>query len=339
MSLAPAVSRRAAEEIPILDLAPYLAGRPGALERLAAELRHALEHIGFYFIHGHGVPAALCDRVFAETERFHALPLEQKLEVRRNQHNVGYLPMKRATTGPSPASPEVKPNVNEAFFVKRDLSPDHPDVVANKRFRCANLWPEGLPGFRETVVAYCGALEALALRLIPIYARALDLPADHFAQAFSVPQYTLRMTHYPPVAVVEENEFGIAPHADTSFLTLLAQNRIPGLSLRTSRGTWIDAPALDGHFLVNGGDMLRRWTNERFLATPHRVINRSGRDRYAIPFFFDCHVDWPIECLPTCVSAERPPKFEPFTYASYMAWYQDQNTARDSADGVRIQAY
>ena len=85
--------------------------------------------------------------------------------------------------------------------------------------------------------------------------------------------------------------------------------------------------------------MLRRWTNERFLATPHRVINRSGRERYAIPFFFDCHVDWPIECLSTCTSAERPPKFEPFTYSSYMAWYQDQNYARDSADGVRIQAY
>jgi isopenicillin N synthase-like dioxygenase len=339
MSLAaPAIASRTDEEIPILDLAPYLAGKPGAREALAAQLRHAFENIGFYFIKGHGAPQALCDRAFAEAARFHAQPLDWKMKVKRNQHNVGYLPMKGATTRHSQINPDNKPNVNEAFFVKRDLPLDHPDVIANKRFRSANLWPDGLPGFRDTVVAYCDALEALSKKLVPLYAVALDLPADHFDRAFAEPQYTLRMSHYPPVEYTE-NEFGIAPHTDTSFMTLLAQNKIPGLSLRTSSGKWIDAPALDGHFLVNGGDMLRRWTNERFLATPHRALNKSGQARYAIPFFFDCHVDWPIECLPTCTSAEKPAKYEPFTYASYMAWYQDLNYARDSADGVRIQAY
>lgn len=102
------------------------------------------------------------------------------------------------------------------------------------------------------------------------------------------------MTHYPFVGALAENEFGIAPYSDTSFLTLLAQNKVPGLSLRTRDGRWIDAPALDGHLLVNGGDMLRRWTNDRFLATPHRASNRSGTERYAIPFFFDCSIDWPM---------------------------------------------
>ena len=91
--------------------------------------------------------------------------------------------------------------------------------------------------------------------------------------------------------------------------------------------------------LVNGGDMLRRWTNDRFLATPHRASNRSGTERYAIPFFFDCSIDWPMECLPTCASAEQPAKYTRFTYAEYMSAYQDANQARDSADGVRIQAY
>src|SRR5215471_16062881 len=93
------------------------------------------------------------------------------------------------------------------------------------------------------------------------------------------------------------------------------QSTVPGLSLRTRDGRWIEAPALDGHFLVNGGDMLRRWTTDRFLATPHRANNRSGPERYAIPFFFDCNIDWPMECLPTCASAERPAKYPRFTYA------------------------
>ena len=115
MSLAaPAVLRNIDEEIPILDLAPYLAGQPGALAQLAGELRHAFEHIGFYFIKGHGVSQALCDQVFAEAARFHARPLDEKMKVKRNQHNVGYLPMKGATTRHSQINPDNKPNLNEA---------------------------------------------------------------------------------------------------------------------------------------------------------------------------------------------------------------------------------
>src|SRR5215472_4908097 len=322
-------------KIPVLDLAPYLSGQPGARERLGKQLCDALENIGFYFIKEHEVPQSLIDAVFAETERFHAQPLDRKLGLRRNRDNVGYLPMSRSTD-PDAA---IQPNVNEAFFLKRDLPADHPDVLAHKRFRGTNLWPHDLPGFRETVVAYCDALEALVKKMMPLYAVALDLPADYFDKAFTELQYTLRMTHYPFVEMLAANEFGIAPHSDTSFLTLLAQNKIPGLSLRTRDGRWIDAPALDGHFLVNGGDMLRRWTNDRFLATAHRASNRSGRERYAIPFFFDCSIDWPMECLPTCTSTARPAKYPRFTYAEYMSAYHDASYARDTADGVRIQAY
>jgi isopenicillin N synthase-like dioxygenase len=336
MSLAVSTTPRTSDtEIPILDLAPYLSEQPGAREKLAKELCHALENIGFYFIKGHGISQSLIDAAFSETARFHAQSLDRKLRLRRNRDNVGYLQMLRGTDPDAP----TKPNVNEAFFVKRDLPTDHPDVLAHKRFRGLNIWPDDLPGFRETVVAYCDALEALVKKLLPLYAVALDLPADYFDKAFADPQYTLRMTHYPFVEVLRENEFGIAPHSDTSFLTLLAQNKVPGLSLRTDDGRWIDAPALDGHFLVNGGDMLRRWTNDRFLATPHRASNRSGLERYAIPFFVDCNVDWPMECLPTCMSRERPAKYPRFTYAEYMSAYHDAAHARDSADGVRIQAY
>jgi isopenicillin N synthase-like dioxygenase len=335
MSAAASLMHRTEDaEIPVLDLSPYLAGQLGARERLGKELCYALENIGFYFITGHGVPQSLVDAAFAETARFHAQPLDRKLQLRRNRDNVGYLPMLRSGD-PGAAT---KPNVNEAFFLKRDLPADHPDVLAHMRFRGTNQWPDDLPGFRETVVACCDALEALAKKLMPLYAAALDLPADYFDEAFAEPQYTLRMTRYPFVEMLAENEFGIAPHSDTSFLTLLAQNKVPGLSLRTLDGRWIGAPALDGHFLVNGGDMLRRWTNDRFLATPHRASNRSGRERYAIPFFFDCNIDWPMKCLPTCATAEHPDKYPTFTYAEYMSAYHDASQAKDSADGVRIQA-
>src|SRR5262245_58060963 len=157
MSLAaPALHVHQDEEIPVLDLAPHMAGVPGSLALLPASLRHAFENIGFYFIKGHGVPAALTDAVFAEAARFHALPLEAKMKLERNLHNVGYLPMKQVTKQVTSTN---RPNLNEAFFVKRDLPLDHPDVVANKAFRGPNQWPADLPGFRQTVVAYCDAME------------------------------------------------------------------------------------------------------------------------------------------------------------------------------------
>jgi isopenicillin N synthase-like dioxygenase len=328
------------QEIPILDLGPYLAGEAGALERLGTELRHAFEEIGFYFIRNHGVRRRLVKAVFAEAARFHAQPIEVKAALKINEHNIGYLGMRGSTTRHSKLNANNKPNLNEAFFVKRDLPPDHPDVVANKRFRGANRWPAGLLGFREAVVAYCEALERLGLALLPVYARALDLPADFFDRPFREPQYTLRMSHYPPQPVIEENEFGLAPHTDTSFMTMLAQNRIPGLAIRTPSGRWIDAPALPDAFLVNGGDMLRRWTNERFLATPHRVVNRSGRDRYAIPFFFDCNIDHPMVCLPSCTSTDNPPRYPATTYMDYMIWYQNQNYDHvRGKGGTRLAAY
>ena len=327
----PPILSGARDEIPIVDLAAYLRGEPGELERIARQLRHIFEHVGFYFITNHGVPQALVDRMFEEVKRFHAQPVEAKLRVKINQHNVGYMQMRGATTRHSQLTTNNKPNVNEAFFAKRDLPVDHPDVVTGKPFRSANQWPEDLPGFRETVVAYQGALESLGKALLPAYALALDLPASAFEEGFREPTYTLRMTHYPQQEAEVEGEFGLAPHTNTSFMTLLAQNRIPGLAIGLPSGSWIDAPAIEGAFLVNGGDLLRRWTNDRFMATPHRVVNRSGQERYAIPFFFDCATDYVMTPLESCVSAQSPVRYDPITYIEYITWYRNQNFAHAQA--------
>lgn len=324
------------DEIPIVDVAPFFAGKPGALEAAADKLRRAQEEVGFYYLVGHGVPQSLVDRMFADTARFHALPLEKKLALKQNVHNVGYMPFKGSVTRANALDGKVgRPNLVEAFFIKRDLAPDHPDVLAGRRFRGTNQWPDpaDLPGFRETCLAYADALERLGKRMLPIYATALGLPPDYFDAGFADPMFTLRLSHYPPVER-EEGEFGLAPHTDTSFLTFLAQNEVPGLSIRVD-GVWLDAPVVPGAFVVNSGNMLRRWTNDRFLSTPHRAINGSGQDRYAIPFFFDCNIDWTMACLPTCQGPDNPPRYEPITYLEYMTGYTTANYAavRASAEG------
>src|SRR5215467_2888727 len=183
-----------ANTIPLLDVAPYLAGEPGARERLGAELRWAFENVGFYYLRGHGIPPSLIDATFAQAARFHALPMEQKLAVTINEENVGYLPMR---AGQFPGRP---PSRNAAFFLRRDRAPDDPLVLAKRRFHGLNQWPADLPGFRETAVAYMRAIEALCRRLVPIYATALDLPPDAFDQAYAEPHLILRLTHYPPLA-------------------------------------------------------------------------------------------------------------------------------------------
>ena len=120
-----------ANAIPVIDLAPYLAGEPGALDRAAAELRHALIEIGFYTIVNHGVPSPLVHEVYRQVARFHARPLDEKLRIKLDKHNVGYLPMMGDTLRTSVVANVTKPNMSEAFFMARDLAPDHPDVVAD----------------------------------------------------------------------------------------------------------------------------------------------------------------------------------------------------------------
>jgi isopenicillin N synthase-like dioxygenase len=165
-----------ASVLPVIDLGPYLAGEPGALDRAAAELRHALTEIGFYSIVNHGVPSMLVHEVYRQVARFHAQPLDDKLKIKLDKHNVGYLQMMGDTLRTSVVA-SVTNNMNEAFFMARDLAPDHPDVLSGRRFRSANQGPEGLPGFREALVEYCDALERLVQRLVRVYARALNLPA------------------------------------------------------------------------------------------------------------------------------------------------------------------
>ena len=323
----PELDAAAKSGIPILEVSDFLAGVPGARERLAAELRQALEQVGFYYIHGHGVSQALIDDVFAQCARFHARPLAEKMAIRGNEHNVGYMPVNGYVSRSSRVEKATRPNFVEAFFLKRDLPPDHPDVVAGVRYRCANPWPEAdaLPGFRETVAAYLDAMEHLCKRMLPLYAAALDLDPDYFRDAFAEPQYTLRMSHYPPGEQGDGDQYGLAPHTDSSFLTMLPQSELPGLSICMPSGEWTDAPVVPGTFLVNSGDMLRRWTNHRFLSTPHRVVNRNaGRDRYAIPFFFDATHNFPMACLPSCQGPDNPPRYEPTTYGEYMRWFARQ---------------
>ncbi len=310
--------------IPVIDLAPYLEKRPGAYAGTAAELGHALRDVGFFVIVNHGIPQTLIDATFAEARRFHTQPMEGKLALRMNEHNNGYMMLGRYAVWTSDVNANDKPDLNEAFFIKRERPPDDPLVRAGRRFAGPNQWPANLPGFRDAVLAYTDAVDALGRQLLPLCATALDLPPDTFDGAFAESQFSFRLTHYPPVAA-EPNQFGIAPHTDSNFMTFLAQSEVPGLQVRMPDGGWVDVPYVPGSFAVNSGDMLQRWTNGRFKSTPHRALPPVGRPRYAIPYFMGPHLDTEIACLPTCQGPDNPPRYPPITYAAYLDWWYDAN--------------
>jgi isopenicillin N synthase-like dioxygenase len=312
--------------IPIIDVGGMLCGAPGALNATARQVHDALTQVGFFVITGHDVAQALVARAFAEAGRFHDQPMPRKLAVKMNEHNNGYMALGRYAVWTSEVNRNDKPDLNEAFFIKRERGPDDPLLRSGRRFVGPNRWPDEqtLPGFRAYVLEYVDAIDNLARRFLPAVAVALDLPAGFFDTAFTDSHFSFRLSHYPPVPA-EANQFGIAPHTDANFMTFLAQTDVPGLQVRMPSGDWRDVPYVPGSFAVNAGDMLYRWTNGRFLSTPHRALPSVGRHRYAIPFFLGPRFDQLIECLPTCTGPGNPPRWPPITYAEWLAYWYDAN--------------
>jgi isopenicillin N synthase-like dioxygenase len=296
-------------DIPIVDISAYLAtGDRSDLDTAAITLGEACETVGFYQLVGHDISPGLIGDTFDAARRFHALPLSTKQQITMDRpdwpvRGAGYMPvgerkLPRRATG----------NLNEAFLIKSDRNIDFDD----------NQWlsEHELAGFRSAVETYARAVTDLALRLLPVYAVALGLEPDFFSPGFRQPFWRLRMTHYPPDTVHRNKTeaFGIAPHVDTTFFTLLLQDS-PGLTIYSAkRGEWINTPVIDNAFVVNSGELLKQWSNDRFLSTRHFVNNSGHASRYSIPFFFNATADYPMACLPTCWDEHNPPKYPTISY-------------------------
>ena len=323
--------------IPIIDVGPAFRGEPGALDAVAAQVRGACERVGFFYLSGHGVSSRIVQAAFAASREFHALPLEDKLALKINENNIGYLPVNESMQRASTVHKATRPNFNESFFISHDRGADHPDVVAGIPLRGRNQWPTGHDGMRATMIAYFKTMEALGERLLPVLARSLELPADFFAPYFANEAHVnLRFLHYPPQEIDDDEQFGQGPHTDNSFITMLAREDVPGLAVRLPSGEWLAPPVIDGTFLVNLGNVMRRWSNDRFLSTPHGVLNDSGRDRYSIAFFYSPTPDARIDVLRTCTGPDDPPRYEPAVYRDLVLQFYNANYFhRDRYTGPR----
>lgn len=306
-------------DIPTIDLAPALDGDPAGVARVAERLDEVYRTVGFGQVVGHGVAPDLVDGVFEASRRFHALPAAEKAAIAINDAHRGFIAMASSTIVTSSVDEVRRPNQSESFMVMHDQAEDHPDRLAGLPLAGPNQWPEAAPEIREPIERYVDALRGVGRRLVDVIEVALGARPGLLASAFDEPVTFLRLLRYPPrSADAPDDLFGSAPHTDYGFLTLLAQHGEPGLQVRTPTGSWVDVPVVEGAFVLNSADILRRWSNGRWVSTPHRVINRTGRERYSSPFFYDPHVTTVVTPLPSCVPAGERPRYEPVVYGDYL---------------------
>jgi isopenicillin N synthase-like dioxygenase len=304
------------DALPLIDIAALGGGDATAERRAAAELGHACREIGFFYATGHGVPASQLDATFAAARGFFDSPLADKLDVAitKSRHNRGYVPLAAEALDPSKSG-----DAKECFNVGRELAANDPGLLAGKPFHGPNQWPSAPHGFRATMLAYFAAMQDVCERLHRGFALDLGLAPDHFAPFIDRPLATLRVLRYPPHPGAFDGQlWGAAPHTDYGNVTILAQGDESGLQVQRRDGSWLDAPVIPGAFVCNIGDCLMRWSNDVYVSTPHRVVNRTGRLRHSMAFFFDPNDDAPVACLPTCTDATRPPRYAPTTGAAYL---------------------
>ena len=310
--------------LPVLDLTRW-SGGPGERAELARQLDAAASDVGFFQLVGHGVPADLIAAARRVTSEYFERPLDEKLAHRAPSADVNRGYTARASEslayslgdGLAPRPPDLF----EAFNVGEEgWSVDDPAFAARAHDIFApNVWPVAPAGFRATVLDYFAAVRALAVRFTDVVAAALGLAPGFFADKVDHSTNLLRVINYTTAAGDPDpldRQVGMGAHTDYGLFTILFADPVPGLLVMGHDGTWVDAVPAPGAFVVNLGDLMAQWTNDRWRSTVHRVLPPARPaagvgQRRSMAFFFDGNWDMTVSPLPTCVSADRPARYQP----------------------------
>ena len=316
------------QSIPVIDFTQFRSGDLDDRKRVAKELGAAAETLGFAVIGGHGIAPHFGEDLREAGMRFFDLSLDEKMVVRRprNDQNRGYIPYGEETLVRM-AGGESSPDVKEVFAIGPDNVPDTAYYTGPESYPsfAANLWPEAPTDLRPKMLTYWAAMEDL-MRMI---GRALALSLDMDETAFddvldNTHSSQLRLLHYPPLSkAVEPGQLRAGEHSDVGMMTILRNDPVPGgLQVKARDGTWIDAPGIADTYILNIGDLLMRWTNDRLISTLHRVaippldVGAKSR-RLSIGYFVGPRYNAMVECLPTCCGPGNPAKYEPVSVHDY----------------------
>jgi len=300
-------------DIPVIDIEPFRTGRDRA--SVARAWDAAMCNTGFAVIAGHGIPDALLNGVYDKAQAFFARPLDEKakLSFADKGRGQGYLPMGSEVVGRGHDA-DAKADLCESLtFANPRFDAKAPDNALDARLYRANIWPDDMPGFRDTVEAYIAAGRELALTLMRLSAAALDLPKGFFAPFFDRMELNLRCVLYPDQPQAPDaHALRYGPHTDFSGFTILRQDDAPGgLQVKTA-DDWQDVTAIPGTLVINAGDLIQRWTNDRWVSNVHRVINpprgvMGSTRRLSVVLFTGPNADARIATLPGCGESKYAP--------------------------------
>lgn len=285
--------------LPVIDVSPLLSGEEAARRAVAGRIGEACRDLGFFYAAGHAIAPETLAVLAGAARRFFALPLDKKMAIAMPHGG-------RAWRGFFPVGGELtsgRPDIKEGLYLGEDLGPDDPRVKAGLPLHGANLYPASQPDLRPAVDRFLAQAEVSAHAIMEGIALSLGLDAQYFRRTYTAqPTQLFRIFHYPGART--EEGWGVGEHTDYGLLTLLAQDDIGGLEVKTPQG-WIDAPPIPGALVCNIGDMLDRLTGGVYRSTPHRVLNTSGRSRLSFPYFFDPGFDARIVPLPGFIAKDN----------------------------------
>lgn len=274
-------------EIPVIDISGLLKTDNGTA--IAKQMKTACINHGFFYVSNHGVSAYLQSELERLSHTFFQLPLEEKMEIEMKKGG-------KAWRGFFPVGAELtsgKPDQKEGIYFGTELSTSHPNVKAGKPLHGKNLFPTNPKKLESVVLEYMQQVTKVAHAVLRGIALSLELPIDYFESTITKDPFILfRIFHYPNQEI-NTDTWGVGEHTDYGLLTILKQDAVGGLQIK-SNGKWIEAPPIHNTFICNIGDMLDRMTGGIYRSTPHRVLNKSGRNRLSFPLFFDPNYDMQV---------------------------------------------
>ncbi|PRQ23273.1 putative oxoglutarate/iron-dependent dioxygenase, non-heme dioxygenase domain-containing protein [Rosa chinensis] len=323
------------EGIPLIDLSPLSCpdsiSDPKAIEVLVREIGNACKNWGFFQVINHGVPQEKREKVETAARKFFAQPLEEKRKIRRDEIRVvGYFDTEH-TKNVRDWKEVFDFLVEEPTLVPSSTEPD--DKGETQWF---NQWPENPPELREVLEEYSQEVEKLSLKLMGLIALSLGLPEDRFKGYFKDQTSFIRLNHYPPCPS-PQLALGVGPHKDAGALTVLAQDEVGGLEVkRKTDGEWIRVRPTPNAYIINVGDILQVWSNDKYESAEHRVMVNSEKERFSVPFLlFPAHYT-EVKPLEELTNKQNPAKYRPYSWGKFMTLRKLSNFKKLKAENIQI---
>jgi isopenicillin N synthase-like dioxygenase len=298
--------------IPKIDIAGLYSSDPAVKAAVADRIGQACDDSGFFYVVNHHVPVETIEGARDAAAAFFQRPMEEKLRVHAGTDNRGY----REVT--DSVHRNGKTNAKDSFDLGfLDIKADDPEVLAGTPLYAPNRWPADMPDFRAALEAYYQGTFEVGMKVLEGFAIYLGRPEDFFTRHFTRPIADMVINHYWGAKGLHISDQASGPHTDHGIVTILWQDMTGGLEVMGHDGAWLPAPPVRGSYVINVGELLKRWTNGRFKATVHRVVHLADAPRFSMPLFCNPNYDTLVD--PRALGAsEAEAKYPPILSGDFL---------------------